>query len=84
LGTRPKCGLTKKIFSKEERIKAKSRIKKIKIVEEDLTSKAVADNVTALQGTIDSTLKNLQYTQTIGYLVTVLGVLTTLYRYFGK
>jgi golgi phosphoprotein 3 len=78
-----KCGLTKKLFSKEERIKAKSRIKQIKIVKEDLTSKTVADNVTALQGTIDSTLKNLQYTQKIGYLVTVLGLLTTLFRYFS-
>jgi hypothetical protein len=83
IGLINKCGLTKQILSKEERIKAKSRIKKIKIVDEDSTSKAVADNVTALQGMIDSAFKNLQYTHTIGYLATVLGVLITLLRHWS-
>ena len=83
IGLVNRCGLTKKIFSKEERRKAKSRIKNIKIVDDDLTSKAVADNVTELQGTIDSAFKKLQYTYTFGLLASVLGVLITLFRHLG-
>lgn len=79
IGLVNKCGLNNQIFSKEERIKAKSKIKKIKIVDNDLTSKAVADNVTELQEMIDSTLKNLQYKHTIRYLIGMLGIFASLF-----
>jgi hypothetical protein len=83
IGLVNRCGLTKKIFSKEERRKAKSRIKNIKILDDGLTSKAVAGNVTELQGKIDSAFKNLQYTYTFGLLVSVLGVFIALFRNLG-